>query len=40
VLVSGFAVLMFVFVRKALQAAAHDVGFACKLAQIKRSLQW
>lgn len=38
VLVSGFGLLMFVFVRKAWQSAAQDAGAAEKILQIKRFL--
>jgi uncharacterized protein involved in exopolysaccharide biosynthesis len=38
VLVSGFALLMFVFVRKAWQSAAQDADASDKLARIKRAL--
>jgi LPS O-antigen subunit length determinant protein (WzzB/FepE family) len=38
VLASGFALLMFVFIRKALASAAQDAESASKLAAIRRSL--
>lgn len=39
IVASGFLLLIFVYVRKALQSAANDVDFDRKLAQIKKSLQ-
>jgi uncharacterized protein involved in exopolysaccharide biosynthesis len=38
VLASGFALLMFVFIRKALASAVQDAESASKLAAIRRSL--
>jgi len=38
VLASGFALLMFVFVRKAFQSATQDADASDKLARIKRAL--
>mgnify|MGYP000620875646 FL=1 len=40
VLASGFALLIFVFIRKAWASVAQDAESASKLASIKRSLGW